>query len=66
MGLVGAALRALWIPVECAVGLAQRWMWKGLAANPPLMQLASAVRYLVTAVLPNKCINYADFKQDMP
>jgi len=44
MGLDGAALRALWIPVGCAMGLAQQWMWKGLAANPPLMPLASPVR----------------------
>ena len=44
MELDGAALRALWILVGCAMALAQQWMWKGLAANPPLMQLASAAR----------------------
>ena len=44
MGLGGAALRALWIPVGCAMALAQQWMWKEVAANPPLMQLESAVR----------------------
>ncbi len=44
MGLGGAALRALWIPVGCAMVLAQQWMWKEVAANPPLMQLESAVR----------------------